>query len=122
MANSIGRFPITRPRATGAASVTGEKYSRYETIVFTLAAVATIQEAGRFAGTPDAIDLFASSAGVDAFLADDMNREESAFRLPALSWLETHVGRRVLRVQDPTGAGTQVIRAVGKWAQPAEPA
>jgi len=109
-------FPQARERAPGPEPQLSEKFERYETLTFTLAAVATVQEAGRFSGTPDAIDLFASAAGVNVFLADDVGREESSFTLPAAAWLHTHVSRRILRVQDPTGTGLQVVRAVGKWA------
>jgi len=109
-------YPPAREREPGPAPQLSEKFERYETLTLTLAAVATVQELGRFSGTPDAIDLFASAAGVDVFLADDVGREESSFTLPAAAWLHTHVARRIVRVQDPTGTGLQVVRAVGKWA------
>ncbi len=108
--------PSLRERVPGPAPGAPEKFERYETITFTLAAVAAVQAAGRFSGTPDGIDLFASAAGVDVFLADQVGREESSIRLPALLWVETRLSRRMVFVQDTTGAGTQVIRAVGKWA------
>ena len=109
-------FPMQREREQGPEPQLAEKFERYETLVFTLLAVATVQEAGRFSGTPDAIDLFASAAGVDVILADQVGREDSAFRLPATTWIHTHVARRIVRAQDPAGTGLQVIRAVGKWA------
>ncbi len=122
----LGRYgppvavPQDRERAPEAAPHIGEKFERYETITFTLAAVATIQDAGQFSGRPDAIDLFASAAGVDVFLTDELGREESPYRLPATTWIYTSVSKRRIRVQDPTGAGTQVIRAVGKYASRGE--
>lgn len=109
-------YPEQRERVAEAAPHIGDKYERYETISFTLAAVATVQEAGQFSGRPDAIDLFASAAGVDVFLTDELGREESAIRLPANDWFHSDISKRRVRVQDPTGTGLQVVRAVGKWA------
>lgn len=109
-------YPESRERVAEAAPQVAEKFERYETIVFTLAAVATVQDAGQFSGRPDAIDLFASAAGVDVFLTDELGREESSIRLPATTWIYTEISKRRVRVQDPTGVGLQVVRAVGKWA------
>lgn len=113
-------YPEQRERMPEAAPHVSEKFERYETIVFTLAAVATVQEAGQFSGRPDAIDLFASAAGVDVFLTDELGREESSIRLPATDWIHTDISKRRVRVQDTTGVGTQVIRAVGKFASRGE--
>jgi hypothetical protein len=109
-------YPEQRERVAGPTPQVAEKFERYETITFTLAAVATVQEAGQFSGRPDAIDLLASAAGVDVFLTDELGREESAIRLPANDWFHSEISKRRVRVQDPTGTGLQVVRAVGKWA------
>jgi len=108
--------PPQRERVPGPHPHIGDKYERYETLVFTLLAVATVQDAGQFSGRPDAIDLFASAAGVDVFLTDELGREESAYRLPATTWLQTFVSKRRVLVQDPAGVGLMTVRAVGKFA------
>jgi len=117
---AIDPSPPARMRAPEPVPMVTEKFERYETVTFTLAAVATVQDAGQFSGRPDAIDLFASAAGVDVFLTDELGREESSLRLPALDWIHTDLSKRRVRVQDPTGVGLQVIRAVGKYASRGE--
>lgn len=111
-------YPSLRDRAQGPAPYVGLKYERYETITFTLAAVSTIQDAGSFSGTPDAIDLRASAANVQVFLGDEVRRDESAIVLDGTTRYLSQIARRRIFAQDLTGAGTQVLTAIGKWAAP----
>jgi hypothetical protein len=112
--------PPQRDRDPGPSPHIGEKFERYETISFTLAAVGTVQDAGQFSGRPDAIDMFASAANVDVFLTDELGREESAIRLPVATWIYTQLSKRRIRVQDATATGLQVCRFVGKYASRGE--
>jgi len=111
-------YPNLRDRAQGPAPSVGLKYERYETLTFTLAADTTIQDAGRFSGTPDAIDLRASAANVQVFLGDEVRRDESPIVLDGTARYKTDLARRRIFAQDLTGAGTQVLTAIGKWAAP----
>lgn len=111
--------PATPPRARagGAPPITSEKFERYETLTLTLAANALFQEVGRFSGTPDAIDVWASAAGLNVRLSDLAVNEISAVVTVANDTLHTHISRRIVEAQDPAGGGTQSVRVTGKWAE-----
>lgn len=109
--------PPDRQRPNGNRPGVAEKHERYETLTLTLAANALFQEVGRFSGTPDAIDIWASAAGLNIRLSDLAVNEVSSVVTQANSTLETHISRRIVEAQDPTGAGTQTVHVTGKWAE-----
>lgn len=110
--------PPERNYANGAPPVVSEKHERYETLSLTLAANATFQEVGRFSGTPDAIDIWASAANLNVRLSDLAVVEVSVVKTEANQTLHTNISRRLVEVQDPAGTGTQSVYVTGKWAEP----
>lgn len=109
--------PPARTRAGGAPPITSEKFARYETIETTIAAGTDFLEQGRFSGTPDAIDIWCSAAGMQVQLADLAVNEVSSFNTEANATLSTYVSRRLVLARDPAGTGGQLLRVTGKWAE-----
>jgi hypothetical protein len=110
-------YPPGVIRAPGAAYIVSEKFGRYETVQAVLGATTTFTELGRFSGTPDQVDIWASAAGLDVRLRDTAFPEESAVRTIANDWVRNVAARRVVEARDPAGAGGQTVSVVGKWAE-----
>lgn len=89
-----------------------------QTISAVIPAGTAFSELGRFAGTPDNIDLWASAAGMEVKLADVALNEDGFFNTQANANFRTYMTRRIVLARDPAGTGGQTITAVGKWAEP----
>jgi hypothetical protein len=90
-------------------------------LTLALAAGTAFQLVGHFNGRPDAIDLRASTAGILVRLTDRLFREDSVIALPTGALVSTYISRETVEARDPSGAGTAVVDAIGKWAARDEP-
>jgi len=110
-------YPAGVIRAPGAAYIASEKFGRYETVQGVIPAGTAFSEIGRFSGTPDQVDVWASAAGLDVRFADTATPEESAVRTIANDWVRNVAARRIVQARDPAGAGGQTVSVLGKWAE-----
>jgi hypothetical protein len=110
-------YPPGQPRDPGAPFIVSEKFGRYETIQAVLGATTTFTELGRFSGTPDQVDVWASAANLDVRFKDTATPEESAVKTIANDWVRNVNARRIVEARDPAGAGGQTVSVLGKWAE-----
>jgi hypothetical protein len=108
---SGGRQPELFPEVSSS-------YIGYETIDFTLAAISTWQEAGRFSGVAQDVQFWASAANVQVRIRTRDRADASAVLLPANVWSEIELTGEIVEARDATGAGTQRLIALGKYPKP----
>lgn len=110
-------YPPARPAGRDyPAGAVPARFPRYESRALTLAAVATRQLVAQFSGRPDRIDLHTSAAGLQFFLRNRAEEQNTPIILRAAGPYETDISKELVEVVDPTGAGGQLVTAVGVWA------
>jgi len=113
-------YPVARPRATGAAAITVEKYERYEATAGFVAVADTDTEVITFSGRPDSIVLHALVGAVLVTLTDRLDRETHVIPVGIGETIETHIGRERVLARENVAAAGATLSVVGKWAAPAD--
>jgi hypothetical protein len=108
-------YPPNRAVPTPGVGAAATVFPRYQSAVLTLAAVSTFQQVVAFAGRPANITLAASAAGLNWRLRNRGEEGLDSIRVLSTNPLVLYISKEIVEVQDPTGAGGQIVSASGMW-------
>ena len=108
-------YPAAREREPVPPATGADRYKTYQAIVGAAGTGGVMAELGRFAGTPDAIDLVSTGGDALVELTDELFSEESSLRLVVGVPIETRISRRVVRAVNVSDASQATVRAIAKW-------
>jgi hypothetical protein len=108
-------YPPTRGVPSPGVGAAATVFPRYQSALLTLAANATFQQVVLFAGRPHNITLQASATGLNFRLRNRGEEGLDSIRVLSTNPLVLYISKEIVEVQDPAGAGGQIVSAQGMW-------